>query len=458
MKKLIPFVCAVVGFFSENIIFAQAVNYNDVVVIVNSTDTMSVNIGNYFMQKRNIPSNNIIRLNITNNEEITPAQWASIRTQVEDSLAWKGLTANYLVTTKGVPLKVSYGGSLLSPDPRNASVDSELMLVNGPSNSVIGGSAVLQHSYYNKNQHFSSATFGFYLVTRLTGYTQADVFNLIDNSGPKTYVSKSIGKFVLDAVPYSTGYGPSSHNTNIPVIQGLLTSAGWSNYFDTTTTYLQNKTNVLGYWSWGSNDVTANNGTAAIPGNTWTKASIAETAVSTSARSFLPGTSYGQSLVADWIAEGVTGMSGFVYEPLLFSVADPALLFSRYTNTTAGYNLAESFYMASPTISWMQIVVGDPKSSIVTTTAGVEEDNADYIISVYPNPSNGIFQMDAELTSAKDVIISVSNMLGQEVYSEILPEANVYRQTIDISRFDKGLYILTLTSGEKKVTRKLMVD
>jgi tetratricopeptide (TPR) repeat protein len=89
--------------------------------------------------------------------------------------------------------------------------------------------------------------------------------------------------------------------------------------------------------------------------------------VSTSARTFTapppgwsPGSGYAgsaQSLVADLIAEGVTGTVGFVYEPYLDATARPQILFPAYR---AGFTLAESFYMALPFLSWQAVVVGDP--------------------------------------------------------------------------------------------------
>jgi hypothetical protein len=94
------------------------------------------------------------------------------------------------------------------------------------------------------------------------------------------------------------------------------------------------------------------------PHHYWIPGAIAETFVSTGGRSFRYGTSYGQSLVADLIRDGVTGVKGYVYEPYLSAIAHPDILFDRYTD---GYNLAESYYMASNFLGWMDVVVGDPK-------------------------------------------------------------------------------------------------
>jgi len=65
----------------------------------------------------------------------------------------------------------------------------------------------------------------------------------------------------------------------------------------------------------------------------------------------------GQSLIGDLIRKGVTGVKGYVTEPYSVALARPEVLFERYT---AGFNLAESFYMASILTNWKDIVIGDP--------------------------------------------------------------------------------------------------
>jgi uncharacterized protein (TIGR03790 family) len=96
------------------------------------------------------------------------------------------------------------------------------------------------------------------------------------------------------------------------------------------------------------------------PHMSWINGSITETAVSTGARSFNFGTSYGQSLIADILEDGTSGVKGYVYEPYLTAVSLPSVLFSSYAS---GYNLAESYAAANTMTSWMGVVVGDPKMS-----------------------------------------------------------------------------------------------
>ena len=94
------------------------------------------------------------------------------------------------------------------------------------------------------------------------------------------------------------------------------------------------------------------------PSHEWMNGSIAETAVSTGARSFAPGTTYGQSLVADLLDDGASGLKGYVYEPYLTAVGLPSVLMTSYAS---GYNLAEAHAAANLQSSWMGVTVGDPK-------------------------------------------------------------------------------------------------
>ena len=59
----------------------------------------------------------------------------------------------------------------------------------------------------------------------------------------------------------------------------------------------------------------------------------------------------------DLIAQGVTGVKGYVSEPYTFALIDPDVLFDRYVR---GAMLAEAFYAASRMVLWKDLVIGDP--------------------------------------------------------------------------------------------------
>ncbi len=329
-------------------------DYSDVLVLINNNSAMSRQVGEYFAEARGIISAHVVYLDVPAREVINKDQYEDLEDQVKTYMLRNNLISsiNYIVTTKGLPLKIWNSSNWY-----RACVDEELALIYGPNEGNIGNLAWVSSPYYQDRTYFSRNTQGIYLVNRLTGYDWDDVKGIIDRAND-TYGVR--GKFVLDVDPtkgYSTG-GYGVGNLWLRTARDILVPRGEDVFFDETRWYVTGQTDVMGYASWGSND--ANDTDHAKPHNTWVDGSIAETFVSTGGRTFTYPPSYGQSMVADIIAENVTGVKGYVYEPYLSAIAHPDILFERYT---AGFNLAESYRMASQYLGWMGVVVGDPKCS-----------------------------------------------------------------------------------------------
>ncbi len=230
--------------------------------------------------------------------------------------------------------------------------------------------------YWNQDVPFSHGAFGGYLVMRLDGYTQSDAEALVTRSlaaETETIADVHGGKVLLDVQPIfkfkstdvagqplavtgpisdESDYG--SWNADMVKAGDLLIARNIPTELDTGEMFVGDRSNLLGYFSWGSNDARYNN--RAYESLRFAPGSIGDTAVSTSARTFLPITG-GQSLIADLIAHGVTGVKGYTDEPLLQAIASPSVAMERYTS---GFTMAESFYAASRLVGWEDVVIGDP--------------------------------------------------------------------------------------------------
>jgi uncharacterized protein (TIGR03790 family) len=360
-KRIFAIAMAVVLTGTMIISQAQTSTYKDVLVVINSNSGISDSIGSYFADIHSIPEQNIVHITAPTTEEIDSLQFENLRSQIETALISRNIkdSINYIVTTKGVPLKVKRWTA-----NANSSVENELTLILGAYASYIGKNGRIVSPYYNQRVNFTRKQFGIYLVTRLDGYTYSDIKALIDRS---SYISNSIpseAAFVLDQDPVWSASTPYL-NAYMSNAANLLRTRGKSVIMDSTAVYLTHQTNVLGYVSWGSND---NNDqlytTNAKPMNTYLPGAIAETYVSTSARSFANPTIYGQSLIADLVAEGVTAVKGYTYEPYSNAMSDASILMPMYVD---GYTVAESFYSSSYFLGWMDVVIGDPKFRLVTT-------------------------------------------------------------------------------------------
>ncbi len=364
---------------------AQSDTYDDVLLIVNDSSSASTDIGDYFSSRRNIPAGHICHLNVDTSEVIDSLGFKRIQWSIQNFMRSNNLidSINYIVTTKGCPLRITtvqqdvfglpapifaiYGGL--------GSFEDMLVVINGPDSTDIlapknNNSITWNARFFGSTSRFArSASMPIYLVTRLDGYTVEDVKSLIRRA--ENPAAAGDGVYVFDKAAnrdfwYNGSYYESIYNQVMSTADSLVRWHGDSSYVSSIPSeYLHGFNNVIGYVSWGSNDDASGGQNGAIPGNSWLNGAIAETYVSTGARSFQPGTGGGQSLIADWVAEGVSAIKGYTDEPTTGSIAYPEILFDRYR--TRGWNMAESYYAASQYYIWRQVIIGDPKMKLSTS-------------------------------------------------------------------------------------------
>lgn len=329
-----------------------------VLVVMNDADPDSIRIAGYYLKMRKISRDQLVTLHTSTGDNISPDKYkGEIEAPIKAALA-KNKNIDFIVLTKGIPLRlVDEGG--YSVDATLASMELKFAPI-GQTPGKFGITEADAESaikrcispYYNSKEHFSHAKFGMYLVTRLTGYTAEDAMKLVDNS---LLAKPSKAPILLDSQPKfkpGTGYWPMEES--LTEANELLSAKGLNIYFEKTETFSDGHELLAGYASWGSND--ANYDPEAYHRLRFVPGAIAETFVSTSGRTFnkIDG---GQSLIADLIKQGVTGVKGYVSEPFTFALCRSSILFDHYES---GFNLAESFYAASPIAKWKDIVVGDP--------------------------------------------------------------------------------------------------
>jgi len=323
-----------------------------VLVVVNDNSTASKAIGTYYAKKRHIPASYLCHVRCAEQEEIDEDVFAqAILEPVANALAQgpQSETVDYIVLTKGVPLRLH--STAAGPDtrfsPDGDSVDGRLM-----TQAVAGMGSPSRNPYFKSQERFSHKKFGLYLVTRLDGYTVAEAEALVDRS---LAAKPEPGTFLLDGCPSrSGGQDPGDLNGLLVPAAADLRARHLTVMLDQSQTFVGRIPNLMGYWSWGSNDPHFD--ATLYKGNTYRAGAIAETIVSTSAHTMQRG-NWWQSLIADLVESGVTGVKGYVAEPYTLAMAHPDVLFDRYTR---GWNLAESFYAASEVTHWKDLVVGDP--------------------------------------------------------------------------------------------------
>jgi uncharacterized protein (TIGR03790 family) len=350
---------------------ARAQSGQNVLVVANEMSGGSVQVANHYARRHSLAADQVLLVRAPVQDEIDRRAY---QRQIEAPIAnWLAAHAAqdrilYIVLTKDVPLRIT---GTAGRTGTVASVDSELTLLYRRMLGIpVAVPGALPNPYFGGAapggtlKRFTHEVADIYLVTRLDAFTVAEALALVDRAAAPA----KEGEIVLDQK--GTGLDKTGDRWLEQAAEALRARGFERVSLDRTTDVVTGKANVLGYYSWGSNDPSFRQrriGFSFVPG------AIAGMFVSTDARTFReppadwtigdwkkPGSFYAgspQALTGDLVREGVTGVAGHVAEPDLGGTVRPFLLFPAYVS---GLNLAESFYVAMPYLSWQNVVVGDP--------------------------------------------------------------------------------------------------
>ena len=363
-------VCLIVSVLRPDSLWAQS--GANVLVLANEALPSSVEIAEYYVQRRQVPADQLLKIRTSVADQVSRQEFErTIQNPIRVWLARTGAQDRilYVVLTKGIPLRIAGQGG--GRTTTIASVDSELtLLYRRMTGQAVSPAGNVPNPYFLADgqpasaRRFSHVAQDIFLVTRLDGFSVADVKALIDRGmAPST-----AGRVVLDQ---RAGISDKPNEWLAAAAKKLEAQGqGERVVLEQTSRLVEGQKDVLGYYSWGSNDPSF---AARAPAVGFAPGALAALFVSTDARTFTeppaewkPGPweskqSYHagspQSLTGDLVRAGVTGAAGYVNEPYLDTSIRPDILFPAYF---AGFNLAEAFYLALPALSWQSVIVGDP--------------------------------------------------------------------------------------------------
>ena len=378
----------------------------EVLVVVNGESPISVAIGGHYAATREIPEQNLVILSIpledpqlqrAEQETISREGYdALIREPLERHLSEAGLadSIEIIVTTKGVPLRVDGTRATMATwlrDTTLASVDAELSLLFSDASGSAGvvGSvnpyfdSSMSFRKFRKKRPESSLR---YMVARLTGYAAEldpesriprDIESLMDSAVAETPEPAPRTTWLIDEDSSLSGKLTAGNIVLLQPTAAALSAMKLDVTSDRKPDFAYGIDGIQGYASWGSNDghdpgppFYGEIEGRRYPGSFASRAMVADF-VSTNARTFTAPPSFGQSLVADLIRDGIAGAAGHVYEPALSGVARPYILLRRYAE---GVPAIEAFYRSIPYLGWTNIYVGDPLMTIQHPTPPTGED------------------------------------------------------------------------------------
>lgn len=260
-------------------------------------------------------------------------------------------TVHVLVLMRGVPFQIRRDAqNPQSTKEDEASVDSELMLLGLPRQSIEGA---LRNPYYDQPMRFQmfQGAPGLLLVGRLDAPEAETVKQMIDEA-LATEAGGLRGRAVIDLALKTGAYEEGEKWLNESTV--LFRRQGIPVYVDRDEPILRDHwplPDTALYFGWYTTNAS---GAVNSPSFRFKPGAIACHLHSFSASALRSGD---RQWVGPLLTKGAAATVGNVFEPYLSLTVHFDLFNKRLLE---GYTLAEAAWNATPVLSWMSVVVGDP--------------------------------------------------------------------------------------------------
>jgi PKD repeat protein len=123
-----------------------------------------------------------------------------------------------------------------------------------------------------------------------------------------------------------------------------------------------------------------------------------------------------------------------------------------YTYASDGtYNVVLTVYnnCGSSTLTQQVSIIG----------TGIDELGAGQTFNVYPNPNNGSFTLNYTTTDAENISVQITDATGRLIWMDATQSSSLqYTKQVNLEGVAKGVYFLRLNTGERMITRRVIVD
>lgn len=350
---------------------------SETVVVYNPDYPQSRELAEYYAQKRGIQPERLVAMKCPKEDSMSREQfdtllrkplietfvrqnwWTLEKQSVKDPASGKTITAPIVVSTnvhvlvlmRGIPFQIRReAANPASSREDEASVDSELTLLGMPNQPIAGA---LRNPYYDQPVRFQmfQGSPGLLLVGRLDAPDADTVKRMIDDSIMAEKEGLR-GRAVIDLALKTGAYEEGENWLRQSAI--LFRQNGIPVYVDNDEPVIPDHwplPDTVFYFGWYTSNASG--------------------AVSTSSFRFKPGAiachlhsfsasalrSRDKQWVGPLLTMGAAAALGNVYEPYLSLTVHFDVLNKRLLE---GYTLAEAAWNATPVVSWMNVVVGDP--------------------------------------------------------------------------------------------------
>lgn len=94
----------------------------------------------------------------------------------------------------------------------------------------------------------------------------------------------------------------------------------------------------------------------------------------------------------------------------------------------------------------------------VTVVNGISNPDGIVTMNIFPNPNNGLFTLEMNASKAGTFKVEIINIQGQIIYSNEIHQNGFYKDQIDITKENSGVYYIRLNDGNSTKVSKFMIQ
>ena len=79
--------------------------------------------------------------------------------------------------------------------------------------------------------------------------------------------------------------------------------------------------------------------------------------------------------------------------------------------------------------------------------------------ALFPNPNNGSFTVNLNSISQNPVTLEVFDIRGRSIYRNVYNNVSgQFSEEVNLNNVKSGMYLVNVTDGQRKVTKKIIVE
>ena len=135
-----------------------------------------------------------------------------------------------------------------------------------------------------------------------------------------------------------------------------------------------------------------------------------------------------------------------------------AVYYGSGVNESGGDDYTTYYYYLYDWVVSADTITCDPIAVPITVEDCSSIDEILVEMAVYPNPTEGLVYITASLEKESLIALSLTNSLGQIIYSETIGSTSRVDNTYDWSTLPKGIYTVCLEINNQKTFEKIVLQ